>query len=139
MWPASSGERSRPGLLTTAWGLCAAVLLAVARWAPLERWPMPACPMKAALHVPCATCGMTRAFVRMTHGDVWSALQVSPLGALLCASAMLLSAWLVLRWTVLVRPVRWGGATLSPAWRARLFLLVVGANWAYLVLSGAAD
>ena len=46
-----------------------------------------ACPFKAATGLPCATCGMTRAFVWMAHGEPLRALAASPLGAAAAALA----------------------------------------------------
>ena len=58
----------------------------VARFAPVLSVPL-ACPAKALLGIPCATCGMTHAFVALAHGDLGAALAASPLGALLAAGA----------------------------------------------------
>jgi hypothetical protein len=45
------------------------------------------CPVKAGLGIPCLTCGFTRAFVHLAHGEPVLALQASPAGALLAALA----------------------------------------------------
>jgi hypothetical protein len=58
----------------------------VARFVPVLSVPF-GCPLKALAGVPCATCGMTRAFVHLAHGDPGLALAASPLGALLAAAA----------------------------------------------------
>jgi Protein of unknown function (DUF2752) len=57
----------------------------VARFLPVLALPY-TCPAKGLLGIPCATCGMTHAFVALAHGDVGAALQASPLGALLAAA-----------------------------------------------------
>jgi len=124
--------------LTIAWGLISAGLLAMARWWPFDRWPLVACPLKSALHVPCASCGMTRSFVRMVRGEVGGAVRVSPLGAALCVFAMVLVVYLVLRWTVLSRGVKLETGVAS-RWWARGAIALVVANWSYLVATGAAD
>ncbi|HYG67143.1 MAG TPA: DUF2752 domain-containing protein, partial [Anaeromyxobacteraceae bacterium] len=46
------------------------------------------CPFKAILGIPCATCGMTHAFV-LAHAEVAAAVRASPFGALLAAAAWL--------------------------------------------------
>jgi hypothetical protein len=58
----------------------------VARFLPVLALPY-TCPARGLLGIPCATCGMTHAFVALAHGDVAAALQASPLGALLAAAA----------------------------------------------------
>jgi len=63
----------------------------VARFLPVLAVPY-TCPMKGILGIPCMTCGMTHAFVRLAHGDVVAALGASPLGALLAAAAWLYAA-----------------------------------------------
>jgi hypothetical protein len=134
----SWGERARPHDLTIAWGLISAGLLAAARWWPFDRWPLVACPLRTAFHVPCATCGMTRAFVRMVHGEVAGALRVSPLGAALCAGAVVLAGYAALRLTVLPRGVRLETGV-PTRWIARGAIALAASNWAYLLVTGAAD
>lgn len=58
----------------------------VARFAPVLALPY-RCPLLGLAGIPCATCGMTRAFVHLAHGDLGLALAASPLGALLAAAA----------------------------------------------------
>jgi hypothetical protein len=66
--------------------LIAALSFLVARFVPVLAFPS-TCPARGLLGIPCATCGMTHAFVALAHGDVAAALQASPLGALLAAVA----------------------------------------------------
>jgi hypothetical protein len=58
----------------------------VARFLPVLALPY-TCPARGLLGIPCATCGMTHAFVALAHGDLPGAVQASPLGALLAAAA----------------------------------------------------
>ncbi len=58
----------------------------VARFLPVLALPY-TCPARGLLGIPCATCGMTHAFVALGHGDLAGALQASPLGAVLAAGA----------------------------------------------------
>jgi hypothetical protein len=60
----------------------------VARFAPVLALPF-TCPLRGMAGIPCATCGMTHAFVHLAHGEVASAFAASPLGALLAAGAWL--------------------------------------------------
>jgi hypothetical protein len=63
----------------------------VARFVPVLDLPY-TCPLKALAGLPCATCGMTHAFVHLAHGEGARALAASPLGALLAAGAWLFAA-----------------------------------------------
>ena len=58
----------------------------VARFLPVLALPY-TCPARGLLGIPCATCGMTHAFVALAHGDLAGALHASPLGAALAAAA----------------------------------------------------
>jgi len=64
----------------------AALSFLVARFAPVLALPY-VCPAKGLFGIPCATCGMTHAFVALAHGDLVAALQSSPLGAVLAGGA----------------------------------------------------
>jgi hypothetical protein len=64
----------------------AALSFLAARFLPLLAVPF-TCPAKGLLGIPCATCGMTHAFVALAHGDLAAALHASPLGAALAACA----------------------------------------------------
>jgi hypothetical protein len=79
------GERLRP-LMTV--GMIAGGLALI---------PYPTCLVKLALGVPCPGCGMTRATLRLLHGDVHGSVQFHPLalpGALAVLVAMVIAAWL---------------------------------------------
>ncbi len=66
--------------------LLGAASFLAARLLPLLDVPW-LCPFRALTGLPCATCGMTHAFVHLAHGEVASALAASPFGALLAAGA----------------------------------------------------
>ena len=107
----------------------AAGLLAVAAL-PLEVFSLFSCPWRAATGLPCPTCGCTRAFHHLVHGDLPAAFSASPLGALLALGCALHVAWTVsrlcgLRWAPFVEPTR----------RFRVGLAVaVAANWVFLAV-----
>jgi hypothetical protein len=93
------------------------------------------CPARTLLGIPCASCGMTRAFVALASGDVAAAVAVSPAGALLAAVAWTFAA------VALVRPAlgfAWPavGARAARA-AAVLAVAVLLVNWAYLLTAGA--
>jgi len=108
----------------------AAISFAAARFLPVLSVPY-ACPAQALLHLPCPTCGMTRAFVAPAHGDVGAAVQASPAGALLAAGAWLLVvldlARLAAGWPLPQVPPR--AARLAIAAGLAVLLL----NWAWLL------
>ena len=57
--------------------------------------PVPLCPMRGLLHLPCPGCGGTRAVMMALRGDVGGSLRMHPLavpGALLTIVSMLLIA-----------------------------------------------
>jgi len=69
----------------------AALSFLAARFLPVLAVPW-ICPLKALSGLPCATCGMTHAFVELAHGEVAAAFASSPLGALLAGGAWLYAA-----------------------------------------------
>jgi len=102
-----------------------------ARFLPLLSLPF-TCPLRGMTGIPCATCGMTHAFVHLAHGRIADAVLASPLGALLAGAAWLLAAADLVRLAA--------GASL-PAVPARLVRAAAAAgvvallvNWAYLVV-----
>lgn len=113
-----------------AFALVALLSFLVARYLPSLAPPW-ACPLRTLAHVPCASCGMTHAFVFLARGDVRGALAASPLGAILAAGAWAYAALdlarlaLGLRWPLLPRGVPRAAAAVAFA-----ALLV---NWAWLV------
>jgi hypothetical protein len=113
----------------------AAASFLVARFVPVLGFPY-TCPLKGLTGVPCATCGMTHAFVHLAHGDVSLALRASPLGAVLAGGAWLFALADGVR-------VAAGGPLPVPSVRALRTATAAGilallANWAWLVARGAA-
>jgi hypothetical protein len=108
----------------------AALSFLVARFAPLLGLPY-VCPLKGLAGIPCATCGMTHAFVHLAHGELALALAASPLGAVLAGAAWLFAAADAVRVAA--------GAPLpvpsAPAVRAATAVGIAAllANWAWLL------
>jgi len=115
----------------------AAIALAsflAARLLPLLAIPY-TCPLKGLAGIPCATCGMTHAFVHLAHGDVALAFAASPLGAILAGTAWLYAAADAVR-VALDAPFPVPSArVLRAATFAGVLALLV--NWAYLLARGS--
>jgi hypothetical protein len=79
-------------------------------------WP---CPMRAVLHIPCPSCGSTRALSALSRGDVLSALRFNPL------MTMAIPAGLVIPWLKTGVLSKFGWPILIGA---------AALNWAYLLL-----
>lgn len=107
---------------------------AVARFLPVLAVPY-GCPMKGALGVPCATCGMTHAFVALAHGDVPAALGASPFGALLAAGAWLYGVADLAR-AALDLPFPFLALKLQRALVA-IAAVALAVNWAWLLAHGS--
>lgn len=128
-----AGGRARRGFgHAEVYAAVFALSFAVARFAPWLALGS-TCPFRALTGIPCATCGMTRAFVRLAHGDLPGALSASPLGALAAGACWLFAAAAALR---LALGLPW------PEIRPRLArklavagLLALLANWAFLVVA----
>ncbi len=119
------------------WGMVGLITLAVARLVPpaLTNWYK--CPFHSFTGIPCLTCGMTRSFRFMVHGQFAEALSLNPLGAILCILTMIYVlcalALVVFR---LPRP-RFRLESRAARWTLRLGLPgILLVNWVYLYCHG---
>ncbi|MCO4772384.1 MAG: DUF2752 domain-containing protein [Deltaproteobacteria bacterium] len=71
------------------WGLAAGCfgLLGAAAFFPFGTLPK-LCAFLLLTDLPCLTCGMTRSWVALVHGDVFGAIAWNPLGTALCLTAL---------------------------------------------------
>jgi hypothetical protein len=53
------------------------------------------CMFKAITHIPCPSCGATRAIILFLHGDLVRSLLLNPLGALLFIALIVVPIWLL--------------------------------------------
>jgi hypothetical protein len=115
--------------------LAAAASFLAARFLPVLG-AGPGCPFRAVTGLPCATCGMTHAFVALAQGQLADALAASPAGALLAAAAWIYAplalgrAALGLPWPVLP-PRAWRAMAASGAGAIAL-------SWAWMLLAARA-
>jgi len=114
------------------------VLLAVALL-PLDRIPFTICTFLRITGYPCPSCGLTRGFVTMAHGQWLAVMQACPLAALLYAATALVFA---VNTAALICRVRLTPGRLLK-WRAStwvVFLCVFGLlillNWLYRLILG---
>jgi len=74
---------------------------------PVLGW-LPACPLHQWTGIACPTCGLTRSFVALAHGQLARSLHFNPLGPALFAVAGVAGLALLLAWAA------------SRAWRLHL-------------------
>lgn len=116
------------------WGGVATLLVIVSPIAGRLATSLPECPIKSVTHLPCPTCGMTRAAVALSRLDLATALSINPLAAL--SWVLLVGGGLVAGvWVLAGRPIREPDWRLSAAVRW-LLVIVVLANWIYLIGAG---
>jgi hypothetical protein len=110
----------------------AAVSFLVARFLPVLAVPYE-CPLRALTGIPCATCGMTHAFVYLAHAEAARAWHASPFGAALAAGTWLFAGYDALR-LALHLPLPRPGPRLARV-LASVGILALLMNWAFLVVT----
>ena len=129
--PASMGRsrhRTLGGTTTVDLRVLRAVGAALAGLAavltPIPAGLVPPCPLRTLTGIPCPTCGMTRGFAALVHGDVEHALMMNPGTYLVVAVALfLLVQWRAKSITI---PVWTIVAMLAAMWTWQLFKLTTG-------------
>lgn len=118
------------------WGslLLIAALLGAA-WLSLGL-PTPLCPLHALSGIPCPTCGTTRAASALLHGDISRALAWNPLTALALAFAALYVLYAAAVVIGKLPRLRWEVSCAESRWIRIFAILLIAANWAYLLLRG---
>lgn len=132
--PAPRTRRApRIGLLEVYAALAIGSFL-VARFVPVLELFHFECPFLGMTGLPCATCGMTHAFVHLARGDVAAALRWSPAGAALAAVCWTVGFADVVRVAVgrplPAVPVHW------PRRAALAGMAALLVNWAWLIFQG---
>ena len=102
-------------------------------WLPL---PLPPCLFHRITHLPCPSCGSTRAALALLRLDLAQAFAWNPLAAAIAIGCAIFTAWaFVSRLFSLASPA----VELEPRDRLPLGIalaLAIAANWAYLVWAG---
>lgn len=114
--------------------ICGVTLLLLARLFPFGSLP-PLCTFKHLTGLPCLTCGMTRSWVALVHGDVAQALAWNPAGAALCLITIAGTGYLLAR--VAGAPALRLDASVAERRGLRIgVVLGVAANWAFVLTAG---
>jgi len=90
---ATSSPTPRAVLIAAAIAI-SAVYGSAFSWSPVEDGPV-LCLLRAGTGVPCPLCGMSRAFIMASHGDVWGAFTLHPLFPILYVGGLVLLAAIV--------------------------------------------
>ena len=121
------------------WAVLALGVLLAAALLPLDRIPYTICTFLRLTGYPCPSCGLTRGFIAMAHGQCLAVLHTCPLVALLYAATALVFAvnTAALLCGVRLTPGRW------LKWRASgwmvflcFFGLLILLNWLYRLALG---
>ena len=132
MWvlrPLAPKETDHEAIFAAAIG--GAVLMVLA-WLSLAL-PVPACAMKFAAGIPCATCGTTRALHALMEGDALRAFVLNPLAVVLLLAG---SVWFTYAVVAVIFRTRRVRLIRYAKWWARAFAALVLLNWTYLILAG---
>ena len=111
--------------------------LVLAAWLLAQRTgvPIATCTFRRLTGIPCATCGGTRVVVHAAEGDLVASFVTNPLVFLSLAGVLAATALRV----IVARRVSLGLGPVSARGRRLAligFLVVVAANWAYLIAAG---
>jgi hypothetical protein len=110
-------------------------VLALARFFPWEALPS-FCTFRNVTGHPCPGCGMTRAWVFLSHGEVAEAIRMNPFGSFLFVWTLLALGYLGLRTFAGIPALR---LALSRPGQVVFWGLLGGAlaaNWAYTWITG---
>lgn len=121
------------------WAALTGVVLALARFYPFREHRVITCAFRKTTGLPCPSCGYTRAFCDLAHGDVARAWSESPASLLAFAALAALFLWhaaaLASGRLIRIGPrLRPGPRTATILWA--LAVLIYLANWIYRLSTG---
>lgn len=115
------------------WGGVALALVALGPFFERLSAKLPACVFRGVTGLPCPTCGGTRAALALARLDPAGAFQANPLvalGLLFLVGGGLVAFARALSGRGVAEPAH------VPAWVRAGLVLVLAANWAYLIVDG---
>ena len=99
------------------------------------------CLFKTVTHLPCPSCGTTRALVLLTHGEVEESVMTNPFGMLLAMLLVVVPLWILLdilrkrdsflRWYVMMERI-----LAKNKWASVPAIVLVAANWFWNISKG---
>jgi len=97
------------------------------------------CLFKLATHLPCPSCGVTRALLYLTKGDIRGCLLTNPLGLLLGLALVIVPSWVLIdtfrRSDSLFRWYRKGEGMMK-GWVSVVATILVALNWLWNIGKG---
>jgi hypothetical protein len=98
------------------------------------------CLFKSVTHVPCPSCGSTRAILALVQGDIGKSLSINPFGFLLAALMLITPFWiifdLITRRKTLLDSYRQIESVLRKRFVAVPLILLVLINWIWNISKG---
>lgn len=102
--------------------------------------PVGVCMFKEVTHIPCPSCGTTRAVVNIAHGQFTEALFMNPLGYCIAGIMVLFPLWLirdhVTRHQSLYHTYRHFEQTVKRPFYAIPLVVLLVANWVWTITKG---
>jgi len=128
----ASGARPAAWAAWSLLGVVGVAVFAILRATGLEDGPRLACAFHELTHVSCPTCGLTRAVLHLTRGELGASLALHPMAAPLMAELVMAWVWvgLWLAGRVRQRPDRWVPHVLGAD------AIALGAIWAVRLVTG---
>ena len=125
--PTSRDSTSR-GALIPALGVLVGVGVMVLAARFYEAWPLrlPTCTFRTLTGLPCVACGGTRAFVSLAQGEWLAAVRFNPLATVAALGSV--------GWAIFAMVTR-RALNLPPKLTVTVFVALVLANWAWLILT----
>lgn len=116
--------------------------LALNKTGLLSRVPFPeTCMFKAVTHLPCPSCGATRAIMLLLNGHIAESLLLNPLGAILLVALVVVPLWLAADLLMKKESLhRWYAAAehvlRQESWASIPLISIVIVNWLWNIVKG---
>jgi len=118
-------------------GLVSLPLPFVVHWLGLDRLSVQTCGFRAATGFACPSCGTTRAWGSLGHGDFIGAFAYNPV---FTAAWFFVVALFIAEISGVATGASWSALWPQPGWRRRvvvaLLVALLALNWAYLIADG---